>query len=376
MNLDKNSKLNIESLMEDDPFMLGDDSISNFNQSEPNDFIELGGENDGQPELVRMMDCICPKCAEITKIDLALMPENGFVTSCSSCNKNMHVIKESCAGRAKRKSYEINCASCGKQLDQHAHCHSCGLIFPDYFITVNPEDARRQARIDFYRNKWAAIKELNFTITPIFDGHSQDDAPEYTPTSRSNSSVNGLANLFSRKFMVLAISLVVTIAFIATGVFTYNSYKYEQVYAENYLKTLYCIKTGVDSNLNACTSMKTEWESALASGRSFTPMISNNDETKSIRLRSEVDKLIQSFSNPPRKFALANDKLKNIYKIYVDTETLIISKPATWHDLDSSVADLNKKMSQASLDLKSNLPEALKRELEIARLKYRGMKDF
>ncbi len=378
MNMNDNPKLNIELPEVDDNFTHGEVSEFNFEQPRSNIFTALGEDIAEQPEQSKIMDCVCPKCAEKTEINLVLMPENGFVTSCSSCNKKIHIVRESCAGRAKRKSYEINCANCGKQLDQHAHCHSCGIIFPDYFITVNPEDARRQARKAFFCDKWSAIKDFKFSFKPHFEVNSHDIAINYTPAGRLGRAVvyHDTSSLFSRKLLVFATSIIVGIALIVSGVLVYKSHQSRQAYAKDYFKTLNLIKTGVDTNLKICNKMKAEWELASASGRNFSPVISNIDDTDLIMLRSEVDKRIEKVSESPEKFARANEKLFAIHKIYLDTEALILMKPNSILEFGSSVSNLNNRMIQVSQDLKSNLPDALKLELVNAKLKYRGMKDF
>jgi len=323
----------------------------------------------------RLMECVCPKCAQKTEVDLALVPENGFVTTCESCKSEIHVIRESCACRAKRKSGEINCVNCGKPLDHHAHCHSCAKPFPDYFVTVDPDAARSKARSEFFQKKWAAIRDLDFSFNAF--GRSPKDAVSgYSPTTKTVSAAKGTSGLLSRKYVVLAVGLIVAVALAAGGTFAYNSYKTGQIYAENYIKALYCIKTGVDTNLKTSASMKAEWESASLSGRSFSPIISSKDEAKAVKLRGEVDKILQKISEPPKKFSEANNSLMEIHKIYLETEALIVSKPNSLRELGSSIDGLDKKMSQSVQALKSTLPDSLKQELANAQLKYRGLKDF
>lgn len=362
----------------DDAFTLGDDAEFNFDPPESNDLIESVEAIADLNEPTRIMECVCPKCAKKTEVDLALMPDDGFETTCSSCNKQIHIIRESCACRAKRKSYEINCANCGKLLDQQVHCHSCGINFPDFFVTFNPEDARRKNRNEFFSQKWAALRDFKLSFRPATNSASQVIKPGYSPERHSFDIATPESSLLSRnKYAVLAIILIAAVTVVAGGIFAYNSNKAEKSYAENYFKTLYCIKTGVGSNINTSTKMKSDWETATASGQKFSPGISNKDEIKSTKLRNEVDKYMQSMlANPPEKFANANESLVKIHTIYLESETLIVSKPNSPRELNNSIEALNKKMLTASQELKSNIPDSLKKELETTKLKYRGMKDF
>lgn len=375
MNLNDNSPFNFEPLEADASFKSNEDSEFNFDQSQSNDITELNEEIADLTESVRLMTCVCPICAEKTEVDLTLMPDNEFVIICSSCNKQINIMRESCACRAKRKSNEINCANCGKLLDQQVHCHSCGTNFPDYFVTFDPKDARRKARNKLFSQKWAAIRDFNFSFSPAFKSGSQAISTGYSP-QRINFNSTASSKLLSRKNNVLVISLFVAVFLIAAGIFAYNSYKTGQIYAENYIKSLYCIKTGIDLNIRTCTSLKTDWESALTAGRNFSPGIGGKEDTKSAKLRSEVEKYMQKMIEPPKRFSKANESIKNIYAIYLDTDVLVQSKPRSPQELGNSVDNLNKKMALASQALKSNLPDSLKQELENAKLKYRGMKDF
>jgi hypothetical protein len=396
MNDNDNSPFNFDALDANDPFApsetpelnaaeLNTETLNttelntaelNADQPEPINIIDPVEVTFDKVDPGRLMECLCPKCAQKTEVDLALVSENGFVATCQSCNKEIHVIRESCACRAKRRAHEINCVYCGKQLDHHAHCHSCAKPFPDYFVTVNPDAARSKARSEFFQKKLAAIRELNFSFKPTFSRSSKDSVIKYSPTSKTGSVAKGKSKPSTRRYAVLAISLIVVIVLAAGGTFAYNTYKSGQLFAENYIKALYCIKTGVNTNLKTSASMKSEWELASQSGRSFSPGVGNKDETKAVKLRGEVDKIIQKISEPPKKFSQANNSLMEMHKIYLETEALLASKPNSARELGISIDNLEKKMSQTSQALKSNLPDMLKMELEKAKLKYRGLADF
>jgi len=373
-----------DTLKGKDPFSLGDnseldlgeDSEFDFYSPESNALVELHEDIADQAESVRIMECVCSKCAGKTEVDLAQVPENGFVTTCTSCNKQIHVKRESCACRAKRKSYEISCAKCGKLLDPQPHCHSCGTNFPDYFITFDPSDASRKARSEFFSNKWAAIRDFNISFKPTFRDGPRKATAGYSPQSSAFKTKTASSSLSFRRFTLLAIALVVASFLISGSVYAYKSYKSGQLYAESYFKALYCIKTGVDNNINTSKLLKTEWESAASSGLKFSPNISNKDEVKSAKLRSEVEKHMQKIAESPKKFSQAKENLIIIHNIYLETESLIQSKPSSSQELTKSIDNLSKKMLSASQELKSNLPDSLKKELETTKLKYRGMKDF
>lgn len=371
MSQNETSKLHLNQPKADDPFAFDEESEFNFDSPPPDDIIQLDEEIADPGEPVWHMDCICLQCGGKADADFTLVPQNGFVITCVSCNKEIHVIRESGACRVKRKPYEINCANCGKLLGKHAHCDSCGELFPDYFVTVDPDEARHKARSEFFSKTWSAIKDLNISFEPVFEGHSDTTHGNYAPRRAITAAA---ASSATRVLAVRAILFTIAVALVVAGVFAYNSYKAGQAYAENYFKALYCIKTGIDTNLKSCASLKAEWESV--SGRNFSPGIINIDEKKSGKVRSEVDKYLLKMSEPPKKFLPSHDSLLKLHKVYLDSEDLVQTKPNSPQALGNSIENLTKNMNQASQELKSSLPDSLKQELATAKLKYRGLKDF
>lgn len=374
MNPNNNSPFSFEDFIADDTSAATGKNDFGFDLIQPvTDFSPVDEEQVvAPPDLSRIMACVCPKCAEKTDVDLAHVPENMFAIACSSCNTQIHVIRESSACRAKRKSFEIHCATCGEMLDHRAHCHSCGKPFPDFLVIVNPDEIRSKSRQEFLKKSWGAVTDFKDSISSVFERKPRNKMSGYSPTRVTS----GKSTVTSGKYVLPTISLIVAIALCAGGAFAYKSYKAAQIYGENYVKALYCIKTGFDTNLKKCVANKAEWESATASGRSFSPSNNAKEETKAAKLRNEVEKYMQMMNNPSGKFVSSQTNLEEIHKIYVDTESLVQSKPKSPQELGNSIENLRNKMSQASQGLKSSLPDSLKRELETAKLKYRSLNDF
>ena len=369
------SKPVIKPLNAEDPFAF-DEMEFGFGQPPGADTVPLAEEVAELANAVWHMDFVCTKCAERTGVDFDAAPKNNFVTICSSCSKQVHVIRESCACRAKRKSFEIACATCGKLLDSHAHCSSCGELFPDYFVAIDPVAARQKNRSESFSRAWSAIKDLNISFNPSFD-HSTSDHTigQYTPT-RAVSESTGTSRASTRSLVIRVVLLAAAIALIVAGKFGYEAYKSGQAYADNYIKALYCIKSGVDMNLKTCSAAKAEWEAANASGLKFSPRFSNKDEDTSVKLRGNIDKYLHNINSPPKKFLQTNGNLLEVHKIYLASEALVQAEPGSLKGLTNSIEDINKKMAVASQNLKSTLPDSLKNELASAKLKYRGLKDF
>lgn len=374
MNLTDNSKF--VPLKSKDSFTMADEFEFNIEHKRSDMFNSLDDEIIDLTEQVRIMDCQCPHCSERVEVDLAAMPESGFEISCSFCNTRMQIQRESCVCRARRRSHEINCVNCGNSLDHHAHCHSCGVISPDYFVTVNPHDARRKARKKYFHDKLDALKALNLSLTPALKGNDHASASEQYHPKRIESATAASSMLWLKKTALIVTCLIISVGLISAGVFAYNSYKSEQAFAQNYCQTLYCIKIGVDTNVKAWTLLKSEWEAASASGKPFSPVIGNKDVIKLNKLRSEIDTFMQKVSKPPKRFLKSSGSLIVLHKVYLNSEALMQAKPGSPQELGNSLETINKNMIAASQELKSSLTGSLKNELENAKLKYRGLKDF
>jgi hypothetical protein len=320
-----------------------------------------------------MMECICPSCSGKTNIDMSVMPENKLKITCASCSKQMYVIRESGACRAKRKLAEMHCANCGNQLDHHVYCRTCGKSFPDYFIMVNPDEVRSKTRKNLYNQLLQKIAKFNVSFNPSFESTSHHETHRHSPVRHTTGSKPGLS---SRRYLTSGISLVVLIMLLAGGMFAYNSYKIEKMYAENYIKTLYCIKTGLDANFKKCLAQKAEWESAGASGRNFTLGINALEEAKNVKLRVEIDKYLNTLAKTPKKYSNARMSLKNYHQVYLDTEMLLKERAESLSEFSSSIDTLDKKANQVKQEIKSDLPGQLNQELDKARIKYKSLKEF
>ena len=377
MNQNDTSKSAFKLTNINDPFSFSDDMEFSFDQLIEEDIILLDEEITALDESIWHMDCTCPKCAKITGVEFDIAPEEtSFIAICSSCSNQIHVVRESRACRAKRKTFEVACASCGNMLDNHAHCTACGELFPDYFVAIDPVAARQKARSESLSNILSSIKNLNVSIRPSFDRSvSNQTVGQYSPKRVARASA-GVSRPSIRSVAIRVIFLIVAIALIVGGKFAFESYKSGQVYAENYMKVLYCVKSGVDANLKACNAVKIEWEAANASGLSFSPRINNKDEAKLAKMHGDIDNYLQIINNPPKKFLAANQSLLEIHKIYLDSEALVQTKPGSLQGLSKSIENCAKNMDQASQKLKSTLPDSLQTELATAKLKYRSLKDF
>lgn len=320
------------------------------------------------PECREVLPFTCLKCAAKNEVGFNQIPETGLTTKCSSCKSTMEIVRDSNAKRAGQLSKELFCVKCGHQLDHHIVCRSCGLLFPDYFVVVNREEARRQAKSRQSARFRQSIADFGASLRPRVSKKQKVYAPD-----RPVGAAFGKKVVISSGLRTALISLVVVVAISAGGFVYYRQYKAEQEFATNYVKALYGIKLGTESSANACAKISQDWQATAESKINFTPRVNMDDDVKADKIKSEVDKLMQRLQSPPAKYAQANAKLAELNGIYEKLYSLKNSPRGTLDSFNSSTDKADKAFKQTVQELKANLPEKLSKELETAKQRYRGL---
>ena len=75
-------------------------------------------------------------------------------------------------------------------LDQQPHCPSCGLLFPDYYVAVDPSEVRRQARNEYFAQKLAVLKSFNLSLGPVLGGGGRAVPAGYSPKRESRQAAS------------------------------------------------------------------------------------------------------------------------------------------------------------------------------------------
>ncbi len=306
------------------------------------------------------MICACPKCAARNEVDLAEIPEGGTTTNCAACKARFLITRESIAHRAYRKAEDAHCAKCGNDLGSSLHCPSCGELYPDYFVAEAPDVARKKIRK--IADAFSSLKDLSFEWGAKPKGVSgyASKAKSVTPVSREKS----------RKFAMIAAGVMLLVAVVASGGWFYLQHKAQQQYAENYIKALYGVKSGMEYGLTACSKISEEMNSR------GNARISPEDEIKMSKVKDEVDKIMQKLNNPPGKFDQANDKLMKLYEIYKSIHTLAISPTGSPARISGVASKAESEFRQGTQELKNSLPEELSAALKRGKSKYRGLRDL
>ncbi|MDR3579273.1 MAG: hypothetical protein P4L44_04845 [Oryzomonas sp.] len=311
----------------------------------------------------------CLKCAATNEVGFNQISDDGLIIKCSSCRTRIEIVRDSCAKRASQLSRELFCVKCGHQLDHHLVCRSCGLLYPDYFVVVNHEEARRQAKSRRSAKFRQAFVDFGASFGP---GPSKVKQGVYSPDSVVDVATWKPAVLSSglRKALV---GSVVVVVIAAGGFFYYRQYRAEQEFVKNYVKALYGIKVGVEGSLNACAKISEDWKATADSRVNFTPRVNMDADVKAERVKSEVDRIMQTLQNPPAKYSQAKEKLAELNNIYANLYSFKSSPRGTLDSFKSSTNKAGLGFQKAAEELKASLPEKLSKELEIAKQRYRGL---
>ena len=299
--------------------------------------------------------CTCPKCAAEIGLNIASISEEGSFTPCPECKGRFWIGKESFARRALKKEGKIYCDACGKELDCLIVCAACGVVFPDYCLLQASKPASRQlAKTEFswsFASKPAkqayAIPQKSTSVTPV-----------------------------SRKFLVRAVCLLVFAAMTAVGVTAYNQKKAERQFVADYVLVLYGIKSGVDLSLSQCTRTSADWKTKTDAGQRFVPHLTPEEESRSDRVKTELDPLMQKLDKAPQKFSKSYEQIGKLYGIHVNLNSLAATPSGSLPGFTESANKLGNDFKSAAQELKAGLPKELSEELAKASTKYKELRDL
>jgi len=314
------------------------------------------------------LSCSCPKCSAKIELPLASLVEDASPHSCPACKARFVLTRETFARRATRKASEINCALCGGELDHSQYCPSCKAIYPDYFAAEFPDAAKKRAWQS--RDLFGGLKNFSFewrsskTTTVDYKPVLMDSEPWKEPVG------------WQKKNIVIGVSVLVAVILIASGTSIYFHKQAKKKYATSYVMALYGIKTSTDLGLKMCGKISADWMAKGGVSLNSPPRITVDEENKLTKVKVQTEKYLQKLNDPPTAFTEANGKLLKLNELSTKLHTAALnpSGPLT------SFIDLTQKTEgefiAATADLKKALPTELSTELELARVKYRAMKDF
>ena len=305
------------------------------------------------------MTCSCPKCHTQITVDLSNIPESGIFTPCPECKSRFWVNKESYARMALQKEGKTYCDKCGNELAHLIVCAGCGVMYPDYYLVRVSKPPRRQVEKPEF--------SIGFSLKPVRQTYTYT----YTDTGAKKSSEKSTNYIFKRVGMLALVALLAV-----GGAYLYHIKQVEKQYAKNYMRALYGIKTGTDLSLNTCAKISAVWNTKMNAGQNSVPRISEEDESRLNKVKAATDGFMQNLNETPRKFIVSKEKLANLYGVYAKVYALAIAPSGSLTGFTGSTSKSQSDFDVAAKDLKANLPTELSEEFQIAKVKYRGLKDI
>lgn len=316
-----------------------------------------------------LLTCSCPKCG--ADLEARFTDEEQPLT-CPSCSSNFILVRESSATRARRRSRKLSCAVCGNLLDHRGHCGSCGTLFPDYHVAVTREELHQKARAQRRSDFRQSLARFNPSLYVDLFRRPALEQRQRRPAPVAASS----ASLVTPRLQRLLLALL-GIALMGGGAsYAFTAHKKQQLFAKSFTEAIYGMKTGTDFNLEICDRIATEWKAAQITGSAFAPSLKAEEKVRTDKIGAEVAKIMQNIGEPPKKYAPAHQKLTQLREAYKKSADLLASPPESLPAFTAAAERAKSGFSSASQDLKSDMPDNLREELERAKQKYHRLKDF
>ncbi len=304
------------------------------------------------------MTCTCPKCQAQIDIDVSQLPGNGTFTPCPECKSRFWVNNETYARMALRKEGSIYCDRCGNELTHSIVCSGCGVMYPDYYMVQSSKPPRRQVE------KSSFLPSFSLRPAKQHYAYTSYTGPEKTRPLPS-------------KALPMRLGLATLLVLVAAGIgYFYYVKKTEQIYAKNYMRALYIIKSGTDITLNTCAEISSDWQKNMDQGQNAAPHISTDVESRLNRIKDSSDRYMQILKKSPKKFVKSNEKLARLYAVYITTYNLAVSPSGSMANYNSLANKSQNDFNVALQELKGSLAPQLSSELQVAKAKYKGLRDI
>jgi len=317
------------------------------------------------------MICTCPKCAAAVEFEPSQMPAEGKPNPCPTCKSIFVLSRESFSKRGYHKASALNCVHCGGTLGSYINCPTCGVLYPDYYVSIDPKLVRRRGQAEKLEALLEVFKGFSFTLKPSVLGGVTERAKK-APTASKSAIFSGV----NKRVKVLAVCLVVLAALGGAGGYYYVIMQARQAYIRSFVKEIYVAKSGSELCIATSTRVATEWKAAIDAGKTFSPRLKTDEEARLAKIKDEVEKLTTTLADPPEKFAQATEALTGLSRTFTTIYTQTLKPADNYQALLDSTTKSDLELKNALQKVKSSLHEDMKDELTQAKQKFRGMSDF
>lgn len=345
----------------------GEGSVTAHDLPQPEeDAVAESGDAPIQPQ---PMSFSCAKCSARVAVAFPEAAALRLTEKCQACSAQLAVTRESSAQRAHRKTRELYCCSCSHQLGHYVYCPTCGQFCPDYFLVEDPKEAQRKAQENRSNNLRITLANLKASLTRRASKR-EEEAFHGQATKAADSWRSS-----KKQVAALAMGVVLLISLGVGGIF-YFKHKEEQQYVAAYIKAVYALHAGSESVLASMTKTSTEWQAAAASGKNYIPRLDGDAGIKLTKINGEASKLLQQLQNPPKKYDQAYAKLLAFNAECTALQNGLATSPATLEQLNRQIETAEKSVRQKRQEIRAAFTKEVAAELEVAKLRYRGLANF
>lgn len=306
------------------------------------------------------MTCSCPKCNSQIEFDPADVPAEGSFNKCSECSTNFLLFKESFARRALHKSEEIFCAECGSQPGSSIYCRNCHAIYPDFLVTETSSAAKKQLG--------KMIASLTMLKNLKIGGSAKSHPVSYTAAPSKREKAKGV-HLPGQPAQLLAILIGLLLLSAAGGYYWYQD-KQATKYTESYVRALLGVKMARDLDIKISSRLAADMKTGATSS------LTAKEQKSAASAKSDVDLLMKSIDNVPKKFTASNDSLQKVYDSYSRLHATVTSPAGSSDIYSGAVKSIDDDFKKGARELKSGLPEIIAAQLSESSKKFKALQDL
>lgn len=307
------------------------------------------------------MRCICPKCNSNIELGLNTLPEEGSFNKCPECSAGFLLKRVSFARRVLHRSDEIICAECGSIPGKSVFCQNCHAIYPDFHVAESSSAAKKH-----FGKIFGFLTKIN-RISSKDPGRIASTDYGYAAAQKTKGLK--LPGSPAKLVAMLVSALVISIA---GGYFWYQA-KAENEYVENYVRTLFVIKSAADLDLKTCARISTGWKISMLPD---PPQPSATELNYMDRANKDVDTLLKRLEETPDKFKASREDISRLSAAYKKLFSFAIKPSGTIDSFSNTTKLLEDEFRKNADALKSRLPEKISAKLNESRKKYKELEDF
>ena len=287
----------------------------------------------------------CPQCGLSQQFAIKGTANEIARQRCRRCASKI-TIKRVSARRKDFRAQTVVCSACGSDFHFSSECPFCKAPFTGYLLVCTERPSR--TREVPARNLTKVLKSLGSSWA--------------IPTATLLRSIPVRVRVFSALF-------VLVLALLVAGSSYYIHQQNEQNYLKNYVLALYGIKSGFDRGTSIGRDLAAESRRFGKPG--YYPTSTVREKLEELEaVRSEVDRLMEHLTNPPKPLQDAGARLKWLYSDYKQQYSLVTAPSGSVKNFERAQQEIETNFSFSLTQLKVSFPPQLRNEIKKSGTRY------